>query len=145
MSNKKNIISRETRCLPSLLKGSIFLLHFFSLPAAIVGPPKLSWLLQGHILSVNIIMPLTPYRNKTGSYQPVDEVLLKLWYWLNLYEGNTLVQQVCGRVGKAWRARDFQKISWRSKGACVRLRWCGSACACRVAPALPIPSQCKWA
>ncbi|XP_064319610.1 interleukin-20 receptor subunit alpha-like isoform X1 [Phalacrocorax carbo] len=60
----------------------------------IVGPPKLSWLLQGHILSVNIIMPLTPYRNKTGSYQPVDEVLLKLWYWLNLYEGNTLVQQV---------------------------------------------------
>ncbi|XP_009927202.2 interferon lambda receptor 1-like isoform X2 [Haliaeetus albicilla] len=60
----------------------------------IVGPPKLSWLLQGHILNVNIIMPLTPYRSTNGSYKPVDQVLLKLWYWLNLYEGDVLVQQV---------------------------------------------------
>ncbi|XP_050758004.1 interleukin-20 receptor subunit alpha-like [Gymnogyps californianus] len=60
----------------------------------IVGPPKLSWLLQGHILSVNIIMPLTPYQSKNGSYKPVDQVLLKLWYRLNLYEGDVLVQQV---------------------------------------------------
>ncbi|XP_032851325.2 interferon lambda receptor 1-like isoform X2 [Tyto alba] len=60
----------------------------------IVGPPKLSWLLQDHILSINIIMPLTPYRSKNGSYKPVDQVLLKLWYWLSLYEGDVLVQQV---------------------------------------------------
>ncbi|XP_062481827.1 uncharacterized protein LOC134167311 isoform X2 [Pezoporus occidentalis] len=61
---------------------------------AIVGPPRLSWLLQGDILSVNIIMPLTPYRRKAGSQKPVDRVLLKLWYWLRLYEGDMLVQQV---------------------------------------------------
>ncbi|XP_010014893.1 PREDICTED: interleukin-22 receptor subunit alpha-2-like, partial [Nestor notabilis] len=53
----------------------------------IVGPPRLSWLLQGDILSVNIIMPLTPYRRKTGSHKPVDQVLLKLWYWLHLWSG----------------------------------------------------------
>ena len=119
---QKNIISRETRCLPSVLKGLIFLLHFFfSLPTAIVGPPKLSWLLQGHILSVNIIMPLTPYQSKNGSYKPVDQVLLKLWYRLNLYEGDVLVQQVRGRVGKARSARDLQKLSWYSKDARVQL------------------------
>ncbi|XP_068871907.1 interferon lambda receptor 1-like isoform X2 [Aphelocoma coerulescens] len=61
---------------------------------AIVGPPKLSWLLQDQILSVNIITPLTPYQRRAGSYKPVDRVLLKLWYWLHLYEGNLLVQQV---------------------------------------------------
>ncbi|XP_068275888.1 interleukin-20 receptor subunit alpha-like [Nyctibius grandis] len=67
----------------------------------IVGPPRLSWLLQGHILSVSIIMPLTPYRSKDGSYKPVDRVLLKLWYWLSLYEGDVLVQQVpCKRSGE---------------------------------------------
>ncbi|XP_050166783.1 uncharacterized protein LOC126637495 [Myiozetetes cayanensis] len=60
----------------------------------IVGPPKLSWLLQDQILSVNIVMPLTPYKRRTGSYKPVDRVLLKLWYWLHLYEGDLLVQQV---------------------------------------------------
>ncbi|XP_041896221.1 interferon lambda receptor 1-like isoform X2 [Corvus kubaryi] len=60
----------------------------------IVGPPKLSWLLQDQILSVNITTPLTPYRRRAGSYKPVDRVLLKLWYWLHLYEGNLLVQQV---------------------------------------------------
>ncbi|XP_056215387.1 uncharacterized protein LOC130158629 isoform X3 [Falco biarmicus] len=60
----------------------------------IVGPPKLSWLLQGHILTVNITMPLTPYRIKTSSFKPVDQVLLKLWYWLSLYEGDVLIQQV---------------------------------------------------
>ncbi|XP_030354481.1 uncharacterized protein LOC115613306 isoform X5 [Strigops habroptila] len=67
----------------------------------IVGPPRLSWLLQGDILSVNIIMPLTPYRRKTGSHKPVDQVLLKLWYWLCLYEGDVLVQQVpCRQSGE---------------------------------------------
>ncbi|KAM6323084.1 uncharacterized protein O3Q21_005778 [Podargus strigoides] len=60
----------------------------------IVGPPKLSWLLQGHILSVNIIMPLTPYQSKTGSFKPVDQVLLKLWYRLHLYEGDEPIQEV---------------------------------------------------
>ncbi|XP_064526431.1 uncharacterized protein LOC135421707 isoform X1 [Pseudopipra pipra] len=60
----------------------------------IVGPPKLSWLLQDQILHVNIAMPLTPYQRRTGSYKPVDRVLLKLWYWLHLYEGDLLVQQV---------------------------------------------------
>ncbi|XP_071669470.1 uncharacterized protein [Patagioenas fasciata] len=66
----------------------------------IVGPPKLSWLLQGQNLSVNIIMPLTPYRSKTGSYKPVDQVLQKLWYQLSLYEGDVLIQQVpCKRSG----------------------------------------------
>ncbi|XP_069723962.1 uncharacterized protein [Phaenicophaeus curvirostris] len=60
----------------------------------IVGPPQLSWLLHGYNLSVNITMPLTPYRSKTGSYKPVDQVLRKLWYRLNLYEGDKLIQQV---------------------------------------------------
>ncbi|XP_063026273.1 interleukin-22 receptor subunit alpha-2-like [Melospiza melodia melodia] len=60
----------------------------------IVGPPKLSWLLQDQILSVNIITPPTPYQRRTGSYKPVNRVLLKLWYWLHLYEGDLLVQQV---------------------------------------------------
>lgn len=67
----------------------------------IVGPPKLSWLLQGQNLSVNIIMPLTPYQSKTGSYKPVDQVLQKLWYQLSLYEGDVLIQQVpCKRSGE---------------------------------------------
>ncbi|XP_032928552.1 interferon gamma receptor 1-like isoform X3 [Catharus ustulatus] len=60
----------------------------------IVGPPKLSWLLQDQILSVNIITPLTPYQRRTGSYKPVHRVLRKLLYWLHLYEGELLVQQV---------------------------------------------------
>ncbi|KAM7043333.1 interleukin-22 receptor subunit alpha-2-like isoform 5-T7 [Acridotheres tristis] len=60
----------------------------------IVGPPKLSCLLQDQILSVNIITPPTPYQRRTGSYKPVNQVLLKLWYWLHLYEGELLVQQV---------------------------------------------------
>lgn len=114
---------------------------FFSLPTAIVGPPKLSWLLQGHILNVNIIMPLTPYRSTNGSYKPVDQVLLKLWYWLNLYEGDVLVQQVRGGAGKAQSARDLQKLSWCSKDARVRLHCCGTACSHRVALALPTPSS----
>ncbi|XP_041280140.1 uncharacterized protein LOC121346419 isoform X2 [Onychostruthus taczanowskii] len=67
----------------------------------IVGPPKLSWLLQDQILSVNIITPSTPYQRRTGSYKPVNRVLLKLWYWLHLYEGDLLVQQVpCKRSSK---------------------------------------------
>ncbi|KAM4886325.1 uncharacterized protein FYW23_011490 isoform 1-T1 [Sylvia borin] len=61
---------------------------------AIVGPPRLSWLLQDQILSINIITPLTPYQRRTGSYKPVDRVLLKLWYWLQLFEGDLLIQQV---------------------------------------------------
>ncbi|XP_063273006.1 uncharacterized protein LOC134560688 isoform X2 [Prinia subflava] len=60
----------------------------------IVGPPRLSWLLQDQILSINIITPPTPYQRRTGSYKPVDRVLLKLWYWLQLYDGDVLVQQV---------------------------------------------------
>ncbi|XP_068061125.1 uncharacterized protein [Anomalospiza imberbis] len=60
----------------------------------IVGPPKLSLLLQDQILSVNITTPLTPYRRRTGSYKRVNQVLLKLWYWLHLYDGDLLVQQV---------------------------------------------------
>ncbi|XP_066189903.1 interleukin-22 receptor subunit alpha-1-like isoform X2 [Sylvia atricapilla] len=60
----------------------------------IVGPPRLSWLLQDQILSINIITPLTPYKRRTGSYKPVDRVLLKLWYWLQLFEGDLLIQQV---------------------------------------------------
>ncbi|XP_051486607.1 uncharacterized protein LOC127389798 isoform X2 [Apus apus] len=61
---------------------------------AIVGPPTLSWLLQGHNLSVNLTMPLTPYPCTNGSHEPVDQVLQKLRYWLQLYEGDLLVQVV---------------------------------------------------
>ncbi|XP_071613938.1 uncharacterized protein [Heliangelus exortis] len=60
----------------------------------IVGPPTLSWLLQGQILSVNIITPLTPYRSRAGTYRRVDRVLRKLWYRLHLHEGEVLVQEV---------------------------------------------------
>nr|XP_009930569.1 PREDICTED: fatty-acid amide hydrolase 2 [Opisthocomus hoazin] len=85
----------------------------------IVGPPKLSWLLQGHTLSINVTMPLTPYRNKAGSYKPVDQVLLKLWYWLSLYEGDVLVQQVPCR-----RSREEAPCTFRylkpSTQYCVR-------------------------
>lgn len=114
---------------------------FFNPPTAIVGPPKLSWVLQGHVLSVNIIMPLTPYRSKTGSYKPINQVLLKLWYRLSLYEGDALIQQVRGGVGKAQRPQDLQKLSWGGKDACGRLHWGGGACARRVAPALPTSSS----
>ncbi|XP_074456887.1 uncharacterized protein LOC141748541 [Larus michahellis] len=66
----------------------------------IVGPPTLSWLLQGDVLSINITTPLTPYRSKNGSYKPVGHVLWKLWYWLSLYEGDVLIQQVpCKQSG----------------------------------------------
>lgn len=128
---QKNIISRETRCLPSF-EGLNFL--FFPLPTAIVGPPKLSWLLQDQILSVNIVTPLTPYQRRTGSYKPVDRVLLKLWYWLHLYEGNLLVQQVCG----SWagpRAAGLAQTFLVQQSHHLRLQWCGGACA----SALPTP------
>ncbi|XP_071613946.1 uncharacterized protein [Heliangelus exortis] len=59
----------------------------------VVGPPTLSWLLQGQILSVNIITPLTPYRSRAGTYRRVDRVLRKLWYRLHLHEGEVLVQE----------------------------------------------------
>ncbi|XP_054025445.1 interferon lambda receptor 1-like [Dryobates pubescens] len=67
----------------------------------IMGPPALSWLLQGDILSVNITPPLTPFRRKNGSYRPVDRVLWELWYQLSLHEGNVTLQQVpCKQNGK---------------------------------------------
>ncbi|XP_013813803.1 interleukin-20 receptor subunit alpha-like isoform X3 [Apteryx mantelli] len=67
----------------------------------VVGPPELSWLLQGHILSIKIIMPLTPYQSKNGSYKPINKVLRKLWYRLNLYEKDVFIQQVpCEQRGK---------------------------------------------
>lgn len=101
-------ISREIRCFEGLF---CFLLIFFPLPTAIVGPPTLSWLFQGHSLSINVSVPLTPFRSKKGSYKPVNKVLLKLWYWLHLYDGEVLTQQVRGRGGKrAKRARGMQKF-----------------------------------
>lgn len=76
-----------------------------------MGPPTLSWLFQGHSLSINVSVPLTPFRSKKGSYKPVNKVLLKLWYWLHLYDGEVLTQQVRGRGGKrAKRARGMQKF-----------------------------------
>lgn len=59
----------------------------------------MSWLFQGHSLSINVSVPLTPFRSKKGSYKPVNKVLLKLWYWLHLYDGEVLTQQVRGRGG----------------------------------------------
>lgn len=64
-----------------------------------MGPPTLSWLFQGHSLSINVSVPLTPFRSKKGSYKPVNKVLLKLWYWLHLYDGEVLTQQVRGGGG----------------------------------------------
>ncbi|RLW02587.1 hypothetical protein DV515_00007028 [Chloebia gouldiae] len=81
----------------------------------IVGPPKLSLLLQDQILSVNITTPLTPYKRRTGSYKRVNQVLLKLWYWLHLYEGELLVQQVCVVAGQGPDVQDLHKLSWCSK------------------------------
>ncbi|XP_061862959.1 interferon lambda receptor 1-like [Colius striatus] len=66
----------------------------------IVGPPELSLQLQGHTLNVSIHTPPTPFRSRAGSYRPVERVLRKLRYWLNLYEGDVLVQRVPCR----WRA-----------------------------------------
>ncbi|PKU39583.1 interleukin-20 receptor subunit alpha-like isoform x2 [Limosa lapponica baueri] len=66
----------------------------------IVGPPMLSWLLQGDTVSVNVTLPLTPYRSEAGFYKPVEEVLWKLWYWLSLYEGDVLIQKVPCRRGR---------------------------------------------
>lgn len=83
-----------------------------------MGPPTLSWLFQGHSLSINVNAPLTPFRSKKGSYKPVNKVLLKLWYWLHLYDGEVLTQQVRGRGGtqgggtRAKRARGMQKLPW---------------------------------
>ncbi|KAM6253712.1 uncharacterized protein LJ264_008571 isoform 2-T3 [Porphyrio hochstetteri] len=85
----------------------------------IVGPPKLSWVLQGQDLCVNITMPLTPYRGRTGSYQPVDRVLLKLWYWLRLFEGDTLIQQVPCRQGREDAPCSFRFLK-PSTQYCVR-------------------------
>ncbi|KAM6252461.1 uncharacterized protein M6G45_008727 isoform 3-T4 [Spheniscus humboldti] len=110
---------------------------------AIVGPPKLSWLLQGHILSINIIMPLTPYRSKTGSYKPVDQVLLKLWYWLSLYEGDVLVQQVpCKRSGEEapctfWYLKPSTQYCIRTAAVGMAREQSWEAKQCMVTPAGP--------
>ncbi|XP_017938708.1 uncharacterized protein LOC108641416 [Manacus vitellinus] len=92
----------------------------------IVGPPKLSWLLQDQILHVNIATPLTPYQRRTGSYKPVDRVLLKLWYWLHLYEGDLLVQQVCG----SWAGLGACGACMRFPGAAKLLSWVASVWGC---------------
>lgn len=126
MSDRKiSFLEKQNVCLP--LKALIFF-FFFSLPTAIVGPPKLSWLLQDQILSVNITTPFTPYQRRTGSYKPVDRVLLKLWYWLQLYEGDLLIQQVCG----SWaglRGAGLAQAFLVQQSHCLRLQWCGGACA----------------
>ncbi|OXB79620.1 UNVERIFIED_CONTAM: hypothetical protein H355_011006 [Colinus virginianus] len=59
-----------------------------------VGPPTLSWQLQGHNLSVDLSAPLTPYRSRDGSYKPLSRVLRKLRYHLRLYHGDVLQQEV---------------------------------------------------
>uniref|UniRef100_A0A8C3LUN7 Fibronectin type-III domain-containing protein n=1 Tax=Chrysolophus pictus TaxID=9089 RepID=A0A8C3LUN7_CHRPC len=60
----------------------------------IVGPPALSWQLQGHNLSINLSAPLTPYKSMHGSYKPLSKVLRKLRYHLRLYHGDVLQQEV---------------------------------------------------
>ncbi|XP_021261922.1 uncharacterized protein LOC110403227 isoform X2 [Numida meleagris] len=60
----------------------------------IVGPPTLSWQLQGHNLSINLSAPLTPYRSRHGSYKPLSRVLRKLRYHLRLYHRGVLQQEV---------------------------------------------------
>lgn len=60
----------------------------------IVGPPTLSWQLQGHNLSINLSAPLTPYQSRHGSYKPLSRVLRKLRYHLRLYRENVLQQEV---------------------------------------------------
>ncbi|KAM6381140.1 uncharacterized protein J5M81_009125 isoform 1-T2 [Pluvialis apricaria] len=92
----------------------------------IVGPPRLSWLLQGDVLSVNITTPLTPYQSKTGSYKPVEQVLRKLWYWLSLYEGDTLVQQVPCKRSRGDAPCTFRHLK-PSTQYCVRTTATGMA------------------
>ncbi|KAJ7416973.1 interleukin-22 receptor subunit alpha-1-like isoform X2 [Pitangus sulphuratus] len=113
----------------------------------IVGPPKLSWLLQDQILSVNIVMPLTPYKRRTGSYKPVDRVLLKLRYWLHLYEGDLLVQQVPCKGSSEDVPYTFGHLKPRT-WYCVRTAAAGvarersrEAEQCLVTPAGPAGSQ----
>ncbi|POI26017.1 hypothetical protein CIB84_010234 [Bambusicola thoracicus] len=65
----------------------------------IVGPPTLSWQLQGHNLSINLSAPLTPYQSRNGSYKPLSRVLRKLRYHLRLYHGDVFQQEVRGGVG----------------------------------------------
>uniref|UniRef100_A0A8C9L9Q5 Amidase domain-containing protein n=1 Tax=Pavo cristatus TaxID=9049 RepID=A0A8C9L9Q5_PAVCR len=65
----------------------------------IVGPPTLSWQLQGHNLSINLSAPLTPYQSRHGSYRPLSRVLRKLRYHLRLYHGDVLQQEVCDGAG----------------------------------------------
>lgn len=121
--------------------GFVFRLFFSPLPTAIVGPPKLSCLLQGGVLSVRILMPLTPYRRKNGSYKPVDKVLLKLWYRLSLFEEDMLVQQVRGGVGVG----PAKALLVQQRHPCPVAAGCWwyrcSACARRAASALPVPSS----
>lgn len=74
-------------------------LYFFPLPTATVGPPTLSWQLQGHNLSIKLSAPLTPYQSRHGSYKPLSRVLRKLRYHLRLYHGDVLQQEVCGGAG----------------------------------------------
>lgn len=85
---------------PHALKGLVLpSLYFFPLPPAIVGPPTLSWQLQGHNLSINLSAPLTPYQSRHGSYKPLSRVLRKLRYHLRLYRENVLQQEVRGGAG----------------------------------------------
>ncbi|KAI6078406.1 Interferon alpha/beta receptor 2-like protein [Aix galericulata] len=110
---------------------------------AIVGPPTLSWLFQGHSLSINVSAPLTPFRSKKGSYKPVNKVLLKLWYWLHLYDGEVLTQQVpCRRSGRGAPCT-FRHLK-QSTRYCVRTLAVGTAPErsreaeqCLVTPAAP--------
>lgn len=51
-------------------------------------------------------------------------MLLKLWYWLHLYEGELLVQQVCVVLGRPRGAGLAQVFLVQHSHRC-RLQWCG--------------------
>nr|XP_025040071.1 interleukin-22 receptor subunit alpha-2-like [Pelodiscus sinensis] len=54
--------------------------------SAILGPPNLTLTLANENLTVNLSMPLTPYRRRNGTYKSVQKVLPNWMYRLSLSE-----------------------------------------------------------
>lgn len=61
---------------------------------AIVGPPNLTLILVNENLTVNLSMPLTPYRRRNGTYKSVQKVLPNWKYRVSLSEKGVHINNV---------------------------------------------------
>ncbi|XP_075797375.1 uncharacterized protein LOC102453029 isoform X2 [Pelodiscus sinensis] len=87
----------------------------------ILGPPNLTLTLANENLTVNLSMPLTPYRRRNGTYKSVQKVLPNWMYRLSLSEEGVPINSVSLEpVGKI-TSHTFESLK-ASTSYCVTAR-----------------------